>query len=107
MEVLSPFEVFSKTFPTVVEAYRDMKKTYGTAGPLDDKTQQLIQIAVMVAIGSESGTRDHVGLALDAGATPDEVRQAVLMVLGPAGMSATSAGFTWTNEVLSARETSG
>lgn len=107
MEVLSPFEVFAKTFPAVVDAYRQMKKTYGAAGPLDGKTQQLIQVAVMVAIGSESGTKDHVTFALDAGATPDEVRQAVLMVLGPAGMSATSAGLMWTNEALSAREASG
>jgi len=100
MSVTTPFEVFAKTFPDVVESYRRMKKTYGEAGPLDEQTKQLIQVAIMIAIGSESGTRDHVGFALDAGAGADEIRQAVLMALGPAGMSATSIGLKWANEVI-------
>ena len=103
MSDTSPFEVFAKTFPEVTRTYRVLKGTYGSAGPLDEKTRQLIQVAIMVAIGSEGGTREHVGFALDAGATPDEVRQAILMVLGPAGMSRTSAGIAWANEVIETR----
>jgi len=103
MANISPFEVFARTFPDVTQAYRSLKNTYGTAGPLDEKTKQLIQIAIMVSIGSEGGTRDHVGFALDAGATPDEVRQTILMVLGPAGMSRTSAGIAWASEVIDSR----
>ena len=103
MKAVSPFEVFAQSFPEITNAYRALKSAYGNAGPLDEKTKQLIQVAIMVAIGSEGGTRDHVGLALDAGATPDEVRQAVLMVLGPAGMSRTSVGIFWANDVIKAR----
>lgn len=103
MSVTSPFEVFAQTFPEVVESYRAMKKTYGEAGPLEEKTKQLIQVAIMVAINSESGTRDHAGFALDAGASVDELRQAVLMALGPAGMSSTSVGLKWANEVIASR----
>ena len=103
MTDISPFEVFAKTFPEVTQAYRAMKSAYGSAGPLDEKTKQLIQVAIMVSIGSQGGTRDHVGFALDAGASAEEVRQAVLMVLGPAGMSRTSAGLGWANEVMASR----
>ena len=103
MSVTSPFEVFARTFPEVVESYRAMKKTYGDAGPLEEKTKQLIQVAIMVDINSESVTLDHTGLALDAGASVDEVRQAVLMALGPAGMSSTSIGLKWANEVIETR----
>ena len=106
MAEISPFEVFARTFPEVTQAYRSMKSAYGTAGPLDEKTKQLIQVAIMVSIGSEGGTRDHTGFALDAGAKPDEVRQAILLVLGPAGMSRTSAGIAWANQVIEARGTS-
>ena len=81
-----------------------MKQTYGNAGPLDEKTKQLIQVAIMVAINSENGTRDHVGFALDARASIDEVRQAVLMALGPAGMSSTSMGLKWANEEIDKRQ---
>ena len=101
MSHISPFEVFAESFPQATEAYRSMKRMYGNAGPIDDKTKQLIQIAVMASIGSEGGVRDHTKLALDAGASPDEVRQAVLLVLGPAGMSRTSVSIVWVNEVIS------
>ena len=103
MTDISPFEVFAKTFPEVTQAYRAMKSAYGSADSLDEKTKQLIQVAIMVSIGSQGGTRDHVGFALDAGASAEEVRQAVLMVLGPAGMSRTSAGLGWANEVMASR----
>ena len=104
MSHISPFEVFAETFPEVTQAYRELKGAYGAAGPLDEKTRQLVQVAVMVAIGSEGGTRDHVGFALDAGATPDEIRHAVLMLLGPAGMSRTSVGIAWANEVIAGHQ---
>ena len=106
MKAVSPFEVFAESFPEVTKAYRAMRSAYGAAGPLDEKTRHLIQVAIMVAIGSEGGTRDHVGFALDAGATPDEVRQAILMVLGPAGMSRASVGIHWANEVIKSGESS-
>lgn len=106
MKAVSPFEVFAESFPEVTKAYRAMKSAYGAGGPLDNRSKQLIQVAIMVAIGSEGGTRDHVGFALDAGAAPDEIRQAILMVLGPAGMSRTSVGIQRANEVIRSRETS-
>jgi 4-carboxymuconolactone decarboxylase len=105
MKVVSPFAVFAETFPDVIDTYRAMKKTYGETGPLDEKTKHLIQVAVLVAIGSENGTRDHTGLALDAGASGDEVVQAVLLVLGPVGMSSANNGLVWVREVIETRET--
>ena len=100
MRKVSPIEVFAETFPEVTEAYRAIKNAYGDSGPIDAKTKELIQIAVMVVINSEEGTREHTRLALEAGATRDEIQQAVLMVLGPAGISRTSAGLGWAREAL-------
>ena len=100
MAEVSPFEVFAASFPEVTEAYRSMKRAYGTAGPLDEKTKQLIQVAIIVAIGSEGGAKDHAQFAQEAGATADEVKQSILLVLGPAGMSRASAGIGWIDEVL-------
>jgi len=51
-------------------------------------------------MNSEEGTRDHARLAAEAGATPDEIIQTVLMVLGPAGITRTSAGLQWVKEAL-------
>jgi len=54
----------------------------------------------MVVMNSEEGTRDHAKLAAEAGATHDEIIQTVLMVLGPAGITRTSAGLQWVKEAL-------
>ena len=43
MVEVSPFEVFAASFPEVTDAYREMKRSYGAAGPLDEKTKQLIR----------------------------------------------------------------
>jgi alkylhydroperoxidase/carboxymuconolactone decarboxylase family protein YurZ len=102
MREVSPFEVFSETFPEVTSTYRALKSSYGAAGALDEKTKHLIQTAIMVATGSESGTRDSAQRAIESGASRDEVIQAVLMVLGPAGMSRTDAGLRWALDVLGA-----
>lgn len=106
MSHVSPFEVFSQTFPDVTESYRAIKRDYGAEGPLDEKTKQLVQVAIMAAIGSQSGTQAYAERALDAGATDDEVRQTVLLVLGPAGMSRTGSGIHWVNEVIEKRRSS-
>lgn len=106
MSQISPFKVFSQTFPDVTEAYGAMKRTYGADGSLDAKTKHLVQVGIMTAIGSEGGTRDHARFALEAGATPDEVRQVVLMVLGPAGMSRAGSGIAWVNEVIETKRSS-
>ena len=103
MVELSPFEVFADAFPEVTEAYRAMRRSAGDAGSLDGKTKQLIQTAIMASIGSAGGTREHVARALDEGATADEVRQAILLVLGPAGISRTSKGLSWADEVIESR----
>ncbi|HOT36367.1 MAG TPA: carboxymuconolactone decarboxylase family protein [Candidatus Latescibacteria bacterium] len=100
MRQVSAIEVFANTFPEVTHAYRTLKANYRGKGPLDDKTRELIQTAVMVVMNSEEGTRDHARLAAEAGATPDEIIQTVLMVLGPAGITRTSAGLQWVKEAL-------
>jgi 4-carboxymuconolactone decarboxylase len=101
MVEVSPFEVFADAFPEVTAAYRSMK-TSGE-GSLDEKTRHLIQLAIMVSIGSKGGTCDHVREALDSGASPDQVRQAILLVLGPTGMSRTGRGLAWADEVIETR----
>ena len=100
MAEVSPFEVFAARFPEVTDAYREMKRSYNAAGSLDEKTRQLIQVAVMVAVGSEGGAKDHAQFALDAGATAEEIRQSILMILGPVGMSRASAGISWVDGIL-------
>jgi AhpD family alkylhydroperoxidase len=76
---------------------------YATTG-LDPKTVELIATALLALRGWETGVRAHSTLALRSGATPDEVRGAILVTLGIGGVTAAARGLAWAEPVLAAHE---
>lgn len=54
---------------------------------LDDKTRHLIQIVTKVTIGTERGLRQYAPKALKAGASREEILDAVLMAFPSAGLN--------------------
>lgn len=75
------FEVWGKESPGSLQAFMDfagkMKETCG----LDEKTFQLIYIALQAQNGNVGSVAGHTGFAKKAGATREEVRGAVLTTL--------------------------
>jgi AhpD family alkylhydroperoxidase len=53
-------------------------------GAMDRKTAQLVFFAVCVAMGHESGARNHLRHAREAGATEDEITEALVYTMRPA-----------------------
>jgi len=53
---------------------------------LDQKTQQLISIAMKAAMGDDMAVKAHVPMAKAAGATREEVIDAILMTLTVSGI---------------------
>ncbi len=56
---------------------------------LDDKTRFLIQIVTKVTVGTERGLRQYAPKALKAGASREEILDAVLMAFPAAGLNKT------------------
>ncbi|MBF0188973.1 MAG: Rieske 2Fe-2S domain-containing protein [Magnetococcales bacterium] len=54
---------------------------------LDDKTRHLIQIVTKVTVGTERGLRQYAPKALKAGASKQEILDAVLMAFPAAGLN--------------------
>jgi AhpD family alkylhydroperoxidase len=52
-------------------------------GSMDPKTAQLVFFAVCVAIGREQGARNHLRRAREAGATEDEIMEALVYTMRP------------------------
>lgn len=76
---------------------------YATTG-LEPKTVELISAALMALRGWETGVRAHTTLALNAGATPEEVRGAILITLGTGGITAAARGLAWAEPLLAVHE---
>jgi AhpD family alkylhydroperoxidase len=76
---------------------------YAVSG-LERKTVELIATALLALRGWETGVRAHARLALDAGATPEEIRGAILVTLGIGGITAAASGLAWAEPVLAEAE---
>ncbi len=74
------------------------------SSPLDLKTQELIACALLVSLGSPPELRTHLRGALNAGATEEEVRGALMMCVPYLGFPRAVAGFEVLKSFLNARE---
>ena len=61
-------------------------------GSMDPKTAQLVFFAVCVAIGHESGATNHLRHAREAGATEDEITEALVYAMRPAAAKVRELG---------------
>jgi len=78
------FASVENRFPKLMEALQELGRAARDQGPLDNKTAHLVQLAAAAAIQSEGAVHSHVRRATAAGATPDEVYHAVVL-LAPNG----------------------
>ncbi|MDD1712631.1 MAG: carboxymuconolactone decarboxylase family protein [Methanoregulaceae archaeon] len=82
----NPMEIFRKEAPEVAEAFNGLIKALVASRGLDQKTKQLIYIAMKAAMGDETAVRAHVPMAKQAGATKEEIVDAILMTLTVSGI---------------------
>ena len=93
----------SSYFPTFWgEAGHLFTQTLYEAAGLDRKTIELILLALVAAKRWDTGVRVHARLALEHGATPAEVRGAILMSFATEATSAAAQGLHWAEEVMAA-----
>lgn len=86
----------------VMEAVEALGVAAKQAGPLDEKTAQLIQIGAAAGIRSEGSVHSHVRRALDAGATPEEIRHALILLTSTLGFPTVAAALSWAGDILNA-----
>lgn len=94
------YKKIAKQFPDVISAVENLGTTLRTAGPLDEKTSHLIQLAAAAAGQSEGSVCSHTRRALQAGASPEEITHALLLLVSTIGFPQTMAAMSWAKDVL-------
>lgn len=94
------FKRFTETNPKVATAYRQLGDAVAESGPLDAKTCALIKLGMSIAAKLEGASHSQVRKALEAGATPDEIRHAVMQATTTLGFPNMMAGLAWAEDVL-------
>jgi 4-carboxymuconolactone decarboxylase len=93
-----------KQYPKYFAALEALGEAARNAGPLDEKTLHLVQLAAAAATRSEGSVHSHTRRALDAGATADEIRHALLAVTSTIGFPNVTAALSWAGDVLGDRK---
>ena len=83
-----------------IKSLEQLGETVRQEGPLDDKTAHLVQLAGAAANRSEGPVHSHARRALEAGATPEEIYHAVILLTSTIGFPPTSAALSWVYDVL-------
>lgn len=94
------YRQMKKRHPAVLAAVESLGQAVRGAGPLDDKTLHLIQLAAAAAVRSEGAVHSHVRRALDAGASVEEVRHALLALVSTIGFPNVTAAMSWAEDVI-------
>ena len=87
-------------YPRMGKALEELGKAVRQEGPLDAKTAHLIQLAASAALRSEGSVHSHTKRALEAGAKPEEIRHAIILLTSTIGFPTVSAALSWVDDVL-------
>jgi len=86
--VSDSFQVFMKEAPEYSKAWMEAVQKYDAACSLDEKTAEIAYVAVLAAVGIESGIPFHVKRAKELGASREDIKSAVLLGLPAVGIKA-------------------
>lgn len=98
------YEEFVSRFPGIGEGWEQLHKGGREAGPLDERTLQLVKVAITVGAQLEGALHSAVRRARAGGASDDEIEQVIATAASTIGLPSTVAAWTWARDVLKPRE---
>ncbi|MEW6107695.1 MAG: carboxymuconolactone decarboxylase family protein [Nitrospirota bacterium] len=92
-----------KRFKKYFTAVDNLGKVLRASGPINRKNSHLIQLAAAASIRSEGSVHSHTRRALEAGAKPEEVYHAIILLTSTIGFPTVSAALSWADDVIQKR----
>lgn len=89
------FKQFVSKYPVLGETHQRIGEEVEKLGPMDAKACALVKIGISLGAGLESALRSHVRRAMAAGASEQEVEQAILLGMNTVGFPRTVAAWSW------------
>ncbi len=90
---------FTRRFPELDEAWDLIHEAGRRAGPLDEKTQRIVKLAIAIGAKQEGAAHSSVRKALAMGVTLEEMEQVVALAAGTLGLPASVAAYAWIHDV--------
>ncbi|HEB27766.1 MAG TPA: carboxymuconolactone decarboxylase family protein [Porticoccus sp.] len=99
-ELPKTFQSVCQQHQQIAKAVEELGKAAKQAGPIDEKSAQLIQLAAAASIRSEGAVHSHVRRAMDAGANKEEIQHAILLLTSTIGFPTVVAALSWVDDVI-------
>ncbi len=93
------YQKLQEMHPRLIEAAEALGAAAHDSGPLQEKDIQLVQLAASVAVRSEGAVRSHARRAVQAGASMEEVRHAVIVLTATIGFPTVAAALDWLGKI--------
>lgn len=94
------YQKVKKAFPEYIAMVEKLGETAGNAGPLDDKTAHLVQLAAAVTNKNEGAVHSHTRQLVALGAQTEEIHHAIILLTSTIGFPTVMAGISWANDIL-------
>ena len=96
----SNYSWLTAKFSKVMDNHQELGKTLREAGPINEKDANLIQLGAAAAIKAEGAVHSHARRALAAGAAPDEIYHAIILLTSTIGFPAVAAALSWVKDII-------
>lgn len=93
------YQYLLSKFPETMKSVENLGATVREAGPLDNKTTELIQLAVAASAQSTGSVHSHTRRAIAAGASKEEIEHALLVLISTIGFPKVAAALAWIQEI--------
>lgn len=94
------YKSLRKKFPDYFAALENLGREAKATGSLDEKTIELLGLVAAAATRSEGALHSHARRAVQAGASREDLYQALLSVTSTIGFPAVAASISWLEDVI-------
>ena len=89
----------AKEKPELWRAFQALGKATGEAGPLSEREQRLVNLALALGGDSEGATHSHARRAVSEGLSADELEHVAFLAITTLGWPQAVRGLTWIRDV--------
>ena len=93
----------AKENPELWRAFQALGAVAGEAGPLDERTRRLVNLALAIGADSEGATHSHARRALAEGLGADDLEHVAYLAVTTLGWPRAIRGLTWIRDVTRPR----
>jgi alkylhydroperoxidase/carboxymuconolactone decarboxylase family protein YurZ len=98
---------FAGEYPQVWAAYNRLGNASAEAGPLDEKAQRLVKLAIAIGSQRQGAVHSHTRRALAAGCTPEELVHVGILAITTIGWPGAFAAICWIRDTIARQKGKG